>query len=68
MSSVASPIPVTFATVVVSARRRGEVAIGYRLADRADDASQHYGVVVNPPKSERVTLRESDRVIVLAEG
>ncbi|MEA2622027.1 MAG: hypothetical protein QOH61_937 [Chloroflexota bacterium] len=60
--------PVTFYTIVEAARRRGEVAIGYRLRSLAGDASQAYGVVVNPKKSTEVTLSAADRVIVLAEG
>jgi ion channel POLLUX/CASTOR len=57
-----------FTTVVESARRRGEVAIGYRIAAKSGDAAEAYGVVVNPAKSEAVTFAEQDRVIVLAEG
>ena len=60
--------PVTFATVVASASRRGEVAMGYRLGSLAGDAAQHYGVALNPPKAEGVTFSEGDRVIVLAES
>jgi len=60
--------PVSFLTVVEAARRRGEIAIGYRKPDGAGDESQlGFGVVVNPVKSRPVTLGEGDRVIVLAE-
>jgi ABC-type transporter Mla MlaB component len=52
----------TFATLVESASRRGEVAIGYRKVGGANG-----GVVVNPAKSDRVELTESDRLVVLAE-
>ncbi len=58
---------VSFYTVVEAARRRGEVAIGYRLVRFANDKAHGYGVVVNPKKSEPVTFAEDDRVIVLAE-
>jgi len=57
---------VNFITVVASARRRGEVAIGYRLAALATDAARTHGVVVNPKKSAPIALAEGDRVIVLA--
>ena len=60
--------PLSFYTVVEAARRRAHVAIGYRLAARAADASASYGVVVNPPKSAMVSFGEQDRLIVLAEG
>lgn len=59
--------PVNFYTVVESARRRGEVAIGYRLRALASDASRAYGVTVNPDKSQWVTFQKADRVIVVAE-
>ncbi|MFL5819093.1 MAG: CASTOR/POLLUX-related putative ion channel [Solirubrobacteraceae bacterium] len=58
---------VAFATVVEAARRRGEVAIGYRTAAASADASAAYGVSVNPPKSRRVTPAPGDRVIVIAQ-
>jgi voltage-gated potassium channel Kch len=56
-----------FATVVESARRRGEVAIGYRIAKEAGDAAKAYGVRVNPAKAANVRFAEGDKVIVLAE-
>jgi len=59
--------PVNYYTVVESARRRGQVAIGYRLKALANDAAQAYGVVVNPDKSKEVTFGEADRIIVVAE-
>ena len=58
---------VNFYTVTESARRRGEVAIGYRLERHANDAGRAYGVRVNPPKSETLALRPEDKIIVLAE-
>lgn len=58
---------VDFYTVVDSARRREEVAFGYRLFEQADDPDRNYGVVINPDKAALVTFGASDRVIVLAE-
>ena len=57
----------TFATVLESARRRGETAIGYRHRADAEDASKGYGVTLNPVKSDPLTLAAGDRVIVLAD-
>jgi voltage-gated potassium channel Kch len=57
----------SFATLVESARRRGEVAIGYRRTGPGDRESAGFGVVVNPPKSQRLTPAAGDRVIVIAE-
>jgi voltage-gated potassium channel Kch len=59
--------PVNFYTVTEAARRRGEVAIGYRIEALAKNAAKAYGVAVNPAKSEKVTFGEADRIVVLAE-
>ncbi|HEU4888384.1 MAG TPA: potassium transporter TrkA [Thermoanaerobaculia bacterium] len=59
--------PMTYWHVVDCARRRGEVAIGYRLTGGDGDASNRDGVRVNPPKDSSVTFGANDRVIVLAE-
>ncbi|MFD0591372.1 hypothetical protein ACFQZ4_01245 [Catellatospora coxensis] len=53
---------ITFATVVASAARRGEVAIGYRVSD-SDDG---HGVVLNPDKNQ--VMPPVDRVIVLSSS
>jgi Trk K+ transport system NAD-binding subunit len=63
---VRSGAPVSFASVIEAARRRGETAIGYRLADRVNEAP-HFGVVLNPDKSRPLRLSPADSVIVLAE-
>jgi voltage-gated potassium channel Kch len=59
--------PVNFYTVVEAARRRGETAIGYRIAAEANSAGKDYGVHVNPRKSEKVIFGLGDKVIVIAE-
>ena len=58
--------PLNFYTIVESARRRNQIAIGYRLHRDAYDASKSYGVVVNPNKSDRLTLETGDKVIAIA--
>ncbi|GIH91723.1 potassium transporter TrkA [Planobispora siamensis] len=63
---VRAGVPISFATVIEAARRRGETAIGYRLADRINEAP-HFGVVLNPDKSRLFRLGPGDSVIVLAE-
>jgi voltage-gated potassium channel Kch len=60
--------PMNFYTVIEAARRRNEVAIGYRIEAHSDDASKAYGVVINPDKSDSITFSEWDRIIVLAES
>jgi hypothetical protein len=59
---------VNFATIVESARRRGEIAIGYRMASLARDSERAYRVRINPPKSERARFGPEDKVIVVAES
>ncbi|HKV06999.1 MAG TPA: NAD-binding protein, partial [Thermoanaerobaculia bacterium] len=59
--------PVNFYTVVEAARRRGEVAIGYRREALAKNAAEAYGVSVNPDKSAKVTFAAGDRIVLLAE-
>jgi Trk K+ transport system NAD-binding subunit len=54
----------SFATVVESASRRGECAIGYRCRDRATTGPDH-GVRVNPRKTEVRRWSETDDVIVI---
>ena len=60
--------PINFYTIVETARRRGEVAIGYRLKRDAHDANKSYGVVVNPAKSNKVEFSAADKIIVIAES
>jgi len=56
-----------FATLQAAAQGRDEVALGYRIAARANDATAAYGVVLNPASEARVTFARGDRVVVLAE-
>ena len=61
-------VPLSFYTVVEAARRRGEVAVGYRVKAEAGDPRKSYGVRLNPAKSRRIEFGEGDKVIVLAES
>jgi voltage-gated potassium channel Kch len=60
--------PMSFYTVTEACRQRGEVALGYvkKAAASADDPRNMGGVVVNPKKSDTITLEDGDRIIVLA--
>ena len=64
---VKTGIPLNFYTVVESAARKNEVAIGYRIIKESREASKGYGVYVNPKKSDDFTLEEDDMIIVLSE-
>ncbi len=59
--------PMNFYTILESAARKNEVAIGYRVISKARNADEQYGVVLNPKKSEVFTLTKDDMVIVLSE-
>ncbi|MFB6717641.1 potassium transporter TrkA [Streptomyces sp. NPDC056237] len=56
-----------FATVIEAARRRGETAIGYRLARRGEEPP-NYGIFLNPSKSAPLVFGSKDAVVVFAEG
>jgi hypothetical protein len=56
-----------FYTVLEAARRRGETAIGYRIAADSHEPAKGYGVTLNPLKTERVGFARGDKVVVLAE-
>ena len=58
---------VDFYTVMESARRKGQTAIGYRIASQAFDSGHAYGVVVNPKKGDKISFDLQDNLIVLAE-
>lgn len=59
--------PVNFYTIVESAKRYGETAIGYRLVSQMDDPENAFGVKVNPKKSATLAFSADDKIIVLAE-
>lgn len=59
--------PVNFYTVLESAARKNQVALGYRILSKSKLATEDYGVVVNPKKSDFIQLTEQDEIIVLSE-
>lgn len=60
-------VAVDFFTVLESAKRQGHTAIGYRLMKHQYNKQLHYGIVVNPVKSNKITFEEGDKIIVVAE-
>lgn len=56
-----------FYTVLESAKRKGQTAIGYRLASLSHDSSKAYGINCNPVKATSLTFTAEDKLIVLAE-
>lgn len=65
---VKTGVPTNFYTVLDSARRRNETAIGYRLMAQAEDVNHTYGVHLNPIKTADFVLTDKDYVIVIAES
>ncbi len=59
--------PVNFYTVIESAARRGQTAVGYRRKAEAGNAAAAYGVTLNPDKALEFIFCKEDRIIVLAE-
>jgi len=58
---------VNFYTLLESAKRKGQVAIGYKIAALSHDIEGGFGVVVNPDKNDIVEFTTDDMLIVLAE-
>lgn len=64
---VKTGVEVNFYTLLASARRKGQVVLGYRIVADQFDSSKSYGIVVNPVKSNKITFSPDDKLIVLAE-
>lgn len=64
---VESGTPVNFYTILEAASLRDEIAIGYRIVKYAYSSENHYGIVVNPKKSDMITFTSQDKIIVLSE-
>jgi ion channel POLLUX/CASTOR len=60
--------PVNFYTIVESAKKRGESAIGYRCKADANNVARSYGVVINPSKNQPIEFKPEDAIILLAES
>ena len=58
--------PVSFYTVLESAARKGEVAMGYRILKNIHNSELNFGISLTVPKGELVTFSEEDRIAVLA--
>lgn len=56
-----------FHTVIESASRKNQVAVGYRLDTFSKNPFKAYGVVFNPIKSDLITFQPEDKIIVLSD-
>jgi ion channel POLLUX/CASTOR len=57
---------VNFYTMIESARKKNETAIGYRIQADSRNASLSYGIHLNPDKTDKVIFTKNDKIIVLA--
>jgi len=65
-SYVALGRPTTFEVLLVAAKARGEVALGYQKY--VEDPAQRYGIVLNPKdRTAQFMPKETDKLIVMAE-
>lgn len=60
-------VRVSFSTVIESASKLGETAIGYKIRAEKDDPARNFGVYTNPRKSAKISFTEQDKIIVLAD-
>jgi voltage-gated potassium channel Kch len=58
---------VNFYTLMESAKRRGDTAIGYRINSLIHNQDAAYGVVINPKKDDYIQFTDLDKIIVLSE-
>ena len=58
---------VDFYTILEAASLKGEVPIGYKLGEYANNAKNSYGIVINPPKSNKITFLPTDKIIVISD-
>jgi hypothetical protein len=58
---------VNFYTLIESAKRRGDTAIGYRINSLIHNQDAAYGVVINPKKDDYIQFTDLDKIIVLSE-
>jgi hypothetical protein len=58
---------IDFFTVLESAKRQNQIALGYRIMSKQYDKESSYGIVLNPLKSKKICFSPDDKIIVLAE-
>jgi voltage-gated potassium channel Kch len=65
---VAIDRPLTFMTIAEAARRRGEIALGYKEVVHDRGVRNMAGVTINPDRRQRRTYSSTDSVVVLARN
>lgn len=59
-------VPVNFYEISDVALQKKEIAIGYRKMKNTSEL-KNFGIVLNPKKSDKITLSAEDKVIVISE-
>lgn len=59
--------PTDFYQVTEVGLAKKEIPIGYRIDAISDNPDLLYGIKLNPTKSEKITFKEGDKIIVIAE-
>ena len=62
-----TPGSMNYATLVEAARRRGEIAIGYRRIADAGDRRANFGIMLNVNKNMVIEVDPADQLIVVAK-
>ena len=62
------PASCTFADLMRGAAKLGELAIGVKIHALANDAVKDFGIRINPPKDEPLSLADNDEVIVVSNA
>ena len=62
-----TPGSMNYATLVEAARRRGEIAIGYRRIADAGNKKANFGIMLNANKNAVIDVDPADQLIVIAE-
>jgi len=61
------PLNVRFGDVLGLANQRDEICLGIRKGSESKNSSKNFGVTLNLPKDEMVTLEKEDFLVVLSE-
>ena len=60
-------VEVNFATIALAARKRNEIALGWRRFIEVTQEHPHHGVILNPKYNQKVSFSDGDRIVVIAE-
>jgi ion channel POLLUX/CASTOR len=59
---------VNFYTMIEAARKKNEIAIGYKVVAEESDSSKGYGIYINPKKPDMIKTSLGDGIILISQG